>query len=268
MNVRWGNFWLALSAFAAMGFLIAPLVMVIVISFTASEFLTFPTEGFSLRWYLALADNAQFIEATWKSFQLAVACSLVATLLGTATAISIYRFRFIGRELIHILILSPLMLPQLILAISLLIYLSRLGLPGSFFNLLVGHVLVTLPFVVRLVLVAMERIDPNIERAATVAGASRIQVFFKITVWLIFPGMFAGAAFAFIMSFDNIVVSLFFTTSRFVTLPVEIYEYLENADDPLITSISSVVIFMIVGLLLIIEKTVGFTKSFTAVEHG
>jgi putative spermidine/putrescine transport system permease protein len=170
--------------------------------------------------------------------------------------------------LIHILILSPLMLPQLILAISLLIYLSRLGLPGSFFNLLVGHVLVTLPFVVRLVLVAMERIDPNIERAATVAGASRIQVFFKITVWLIFPGMFAGAAFAFIMSFDNIVVSLFFTTSRFVTLPVEIYEYLENADDPLITSISSVVIFMIVGLLLIIEKTVGFTKSFTAVEHG
>ena len=268
MRVRWGAFWLALAAFAAIGFLIAPLVMVVAISFTSSQLLRFPPEGFSLRWYRALLDNPQFIEATWTSLQLAVACSVVATLIGTTAAIAIYRYRFFGRGLIYVLTLSPLMLPQLILAISLLIYLSRSGVPGSFFSLLIGHDLVTLPFVVRLVLVALERIDPNIERAAAVTGASPVAVFFRVTIWLIFPGMFAGAAFAFIMSFDNIVVSLFFTTSRLVTLPVEIYEYLEYADDPLITSISSVVILMIVAMLLIIEKTVGFTRSFTAVEHG
>ncbi len=268
MRVRWGSFWLAMAAFAAMGFLIAPLVMVVAISFTSSQLLRFPPEGFSLRWYYALIDNPQFIEAAWTSFQLAVACSIVATLIGTTAAIAIYRYRFFGRNAIYLLLLSPLMLPQLILAIALLIYLSRAGLPGSFLSLLIGHVLVTLPFVVRLVLVGLERIDPNIERAAAVAGATRFEVFFRVTIWLIFPGMFAGAAFAFIMSFDNIVVSLFFTTSRMVTLPVEIYEYLEYADDPLITAVSSVVILLIVAMLLVIEKTVGFTKSFTAVEHG
>ena len=89
-----------------------------------------------------------------------------------------------------------------------------------------------------------------------------------MTIRLIFPGMFAGAAFAFIMSFDNIVVSLFFTTPRLMTLPVEIYAYLENADDPLITSVSAVVIFMIVAMLIVIEKTVGFSNSFASVEKG
>lgn len=268
MRVDWGRLVLTSTAIAAISFLIAPLVMVIAISFTSSQLLVFPPQGFSLRWYVALLDNPQFIEATWISLQLALATSVCATLIGTTAAIAIHRHRFVGRGAIYALVLSPLMLPQLILAIALLMYLSRIGMSGSFVALLIGHILVTLPFVVRLVLVGLERIDPNIERAAAVAGASPVSVFFRVTIWLIFPGMFAGSAFAFIMSFDNIVISLFFTTSRLVTLPVEIYEYLEYADDPLITSISSVVVLMIVAMLLIIEKTVGFTRSFTAVEHG
>lgn len=268
MKPRWGSIFLTLAALSAMGFLIAPLVVVVSVSFTSGELMTFPPDGFSLRWYRALAENPQFLNAAFLSFQLALATAALATAIGTTAALAIHRHRFVGRGLVYALTLSPLMLPQLILALALLIYLSQLGLSGSFGALLIGHVLVTMPFVVRLVLVALERIDPNIERAAAVAGASPVTVFFKVTLWLIFPGVFAGAIFAFIMSFDNIVISIFFTTSRLVTLPVEIYEYLEYADDPMITAISSVVILGIVAILVIIEKTVGFTKSFAAVEHA
>ncbi|MEQ8707741.1 MAG: ABC transporter permease [Rhodospirillales bacterium] len=263
-----GNIALVTAAVLAMAFLIAPLVVVVAISFTANSILRFPPEGFSFRWYEAIMDNPQFIEALFNSLEIAVIVAVVSTLLGTTTAIGIFRHRFYGRTVLLNLVLSPLMLPQLILAISLLIWLSQLGLTGSILAMLIAHVIVTLPFVVRLVLVSLERVDPNIERAAQISGASPLTVFLKVTIRLIFPGMFAGAAFAFIMSFDNIVVSLFFTTPRLMTLPVEIYAYLENADDPLITSVSAVVIFMIVAMLIVIEKTVGFSNSFASVEKG
>lgn len=167
-----GNPLLAAAALFTLVLLVAPLAVVVAISFTASAMLEFPPDGFSLRWYAKILEQPEFLHATITSLQLAVASAAVSVLLGTTAAIGIRRHSFPGRAAVEGLLLSPLMLPQLVLAIALLMYLSRLGLSSSFLGLWLGHVLVTTPYVVRLVLVSLERVDPNIERAARIAGAS------------------------------------------------------------------------------------------------
>jgi len=262
-----GNPLLAAIGLFTLMLLVAPLVVVVAISFTSNELLQFPPAGFSLRWYRELLLHDEFIEGFVSSLQLATASAAVSMLLGTTAAIGIRRHDFPGRGLLEGLLLLPLMLPQLVLAIALLMYLSRLGLASSFVGLWLGHILVTLPYVVRLVLVSLERVDPNIERAARIAGAAPARVFFGVTLWLIMPGVIAGGSFAFIMSFDNLVISLFLTGPRMTTLPVEIYGHLEYADTPLLTAVSSVVILGIVALLWVMERTIGFTSSLSRLEN-
>jgi len=266
MTPRARNPLLLLAAMFTLLLLVAPLAVVVAISFTSNAMLQFPPEGFSLRWYVQILKQPEFLHATVTSLQLAVASAAASVLLGTTAAIGIRRHGFPGRAAVEGLLLSPLMLPQLVLAIALLMYLSRLGLSSSFLGLWLGHVLVTMPYVVRLVLVSLERVDPNIERAARIAGASPMRVFFKVTIWLLMPGVLAGASFAFIMSFDNLVVSLFLTGPRITTLPVEIYGHLEYADDPLLTAVSSVVILGILAMLLLMERTIGFTSALSRME--
>lgn len=241
--------------------LLAPLAVVVAISFTSNAMLTFPPSGFSLRWYEKLLHDQAFLRAMSTSLQLALAAAAASALLGTSAAVGLRQARFPGRGAIEAFLLSPLMLPQLVLAIALLMYFSRLGIRASFVGLWLAHVLIATPYVIRMVLVSLARVDPNIERAARVAGAAPLQVFFRITLRLLMPGVAAGTCFAFIMSFDNLVLSLFLTGPRMKTLPVEIYGYLEYADDPLLTAVSAVVIGGIVVLLCVMEKTVGFTKA-------
>ena len=241
--------------------LLAPLAIVVAISFTSSAMLTFPPEGFSLRWYERLLHHPELLGAMATSLELALATAVASMLLGTTAAVGLRQARFPGRGLIEAFLLSPLMLPQLVLALALLMYLSRLGLRASFVGLWLAHVLISTPYVIRMVLVSLERLDPNIERAARIAGAGPLRVFFRITLRLLMPGVAAGTCVAFIMSFDNLMLSLFLTSARMRTLPVEIYGYLEYADDPLLAAMSTVVIVGIVALLSLMEKTVGFTKA-------
>lgn len=252
---------IVMAAIATLVILLAPLAVVVAISFTSNAMLNFPPQGFSLRWYLALADNLEFGRAIVTSLQLAVATAIASMLLGASAAVGLRAHRFPGRDALESFLLSPLMLPQLVLAIALLMYFSRLGLRASFVGMWLGHVVVTVPYVIRMVLVSLARVDPNIERAARIAGAGPLRVFFQITLRLLLPGVAAGTCFAFIMSFDNLVVSLFLSGPRMKTLPVEIYGYLEYADDPLLAAVSSVVIVGIVLLLIVMEKTVGFTRA-------
>jgi putative spermidine/putrescine transport system permease protein len=250
-----------LIALVTLAVLLAPLLVVVAISFTSNALLTFPPEGFSLRWYEKLLHHGEFLRAIGTSVQLAIASAAASMLLGTSAAVGLRQARFPGRAAVEGFLLSPLMLPQLVLAIALLMYFSRLGLRASFVGLWLAHVVIATPYVIRMVLVSLARTDPNIERAARIAGAGPLRVFFRITLRLLMPGVVAGTCFAFIMSFDNLVVSLFLTGPRMKTLPVEIYGYLEYADDPLLAAVSTVVIVGIVLLLLLMEKTVGFTKA-------
>ena len=262
MRERFARFGLGLGALFTVSILLAPLVVIVATSFTSTELFQFPPKGFSIRWYRKILDHPEFIESFIVSLQLAACTAIVATVLGTSAAIGLFRYDFRGRNMLLSFCLSPLLLPQLVLGIAFLIYFSRIGIMFTFFSLLIAHVVITVPFVVRLVLVSLEGLKRSIEQAAAIAGAGPFTVFFKITLWLIFPGIFSGSAFSFIMSFDNLVVSMFLTGTRYVTLPVRILNYLEYSDDPFLAAVSAIVILKILLLLIVLERTIGFTKAF------
>jgi putative spermidine/putrescine transport system permease protein len=241
-------------------YLLAPILIVIPVSFSAAAFVVFPPRGFSLRWYANFLESRELTEALELSLRLAVAVTVTATIAGTLAALALVRYRLPGRELIRTGLMAPIVLPGVVLGIALLIFLNRTPLALSFGGLFAAHLVVTLPYVVRAVSATLEGLDRRIEEAAASLGAPPITLFRTVTLPLIKPGVMAGAIFAFITSFDELVVSLFLTGPRLSTLPVQIYNYIEFASDPTIAAISVVLIVFTTGVVLLVERVVGFTR--------
>jgi putative spermidine/putrescine transport system permease protein len=243
-------------------FLLAPILVVIIVSFGDAAFLQFPPRRLSLRWYTNLGDYPDFLRAFWLSLVLAAATAAASTAIGTLGAFALVRHRFPGRALLSAAVMSPLVLPGLITGIALLQFFSLFRMEASFWRLLIGHVVVTVPYVVRSVQAVLVGFDRSLEEAARGLGAGAWTASRLITLPLIKPGLVAGAVFAFILSFDNVVVSIFLTTPRLVPLPIQIYNYVESSAKPIIASISALQIGLIVVLLLVAEKLVGFTRYY------
>lgn len=243
-------------------FLVAPILVVIIVSFGSAAYLQFPPEGLSLRWYTNLGDYPDFVQSFWLSLILATATAAASTLIGTLGAFALTRHRFAGRALLSAFVMSPLVLPGLITGIALLQFFSLFRTEPSFWRLLLGHTVVTVPYVVRTVGAVLVGFDRSLEEAARGLGADPWTATRLITLPLIRPGLVAGAVFAFILSFDNVVVSIFLTTPRLVPLPIQIYNYVESSAKPIIASISTLQIAVILLLLLAAEKLVGFSRHY------
>lgn len=243
-------------------FLVAPILVVVIVSFGGAAFLQFPPKQLSLRWYTGLGEYPDFLRSFWLSLVLATATSVMATVIGTLGAFALARHRFPGRSLLSALVMSPLVLPGLITGIALLQFFSLFRTEPSFWRLLIGHVVVTVPYVVRSVQAVLVGFDRSLEEAARGLGADPWAATRMITLPLIKPGLVAGAVFAFILSFDNVVVSIFLTTPRLVPLPIQIYNYVESSAKPIIASISTLQVAVIVILLLLAEKLVGFSRYY------
>lgn len=241
-------------------YLLAPILIVIPVSFSAAAFVVFPPRGLSLRWYVNFLQSRELTEAFWLSLRLAVTVTLAATVTGTLAALALVRYRLPGRDLVRTALMAPIVLPGVVLGIALLIFLNRTPLAQSFSGLLVAHLVVTLPYVVRTVSATLEGFDRRVEEAAASLGAPPLALFWTVTLPLIKPGVIAGAVFAFITSFDELVVSLFLTGPRLSTLPVQIYNYIEFASDPTIAAISVLLIVLTTGVVLLVERVVGFTR--------
>jgi putative spermidine/putrescine transport system permease protein len=252
-----GRFLLAAMNALIYLFLVAPILVVVIVSFGGAAFLQFPPKSLSLRWYTGLGEYPDFLYSFWLSLVLATVTSGVATAIGTPGAFALARHRFPGRSLLSALVMSPLVLPGLITGIALLQFFSLFRTEPSFWRLLIGHVVVTVPYVVRSVQAVLVGFDPSLEEAARGLGADP-----WTATRLIKPGLVAGAVFAFILSFDNVVVSIFLTTPRLVPLPIQIYNYVESSAKPIIASISTVQIAVIIILLLVAEKVVGFSRYY------
>jgi putative spermidine/putrescine transport system permease protein len=181
---------------------------------------------------------------------LALSSTLVATVLGTFSALSMARYRFRGREAISAFMLSPILFPTIVLGLALLVFYSRVGLSGSFTGLVIAHSVLTTPFVIRLVMASLAEFDPAVEEASRNLGAGWWRTFLQVTLPLIRPGVLAGAVFAFIISFDELVVTLFLAGPDMTTLPVRIYTYVEFSSDPTISAISTmlIVVWMLIGV--------------------
>jgi len=231
-------------------YLLAPIIVVVATAFTATAYPVFPPEGFTLRWFAKFLATPEFVESIRISAMLATASTLVAAVLGTSSALALARFRVPGKATISALLLSPILFPTIVLGLALLVFSNRIGLSGTFLNLVCAHVVLITPFVIRMVMVSLARFDPAVEEAARNLGAGRWRTFFHITLPLIRPGVLAGSVFAFIISFDELVVTLFLTAPGLQTLPIRIYTYVEYSSDPTISAISTVLIatWLIIGL--------------------
>src|SRR6187401_2410000 len=190
-------------------FMLAPIVVVCWVAFTPEGYLSFPTDRWSLRWFKAIARYPEFVAGFWRSVWLGALSSAIAVAISVPAALAIARHRFPGREAMTALFMSPLMIPHIVLGIAFLRFFSQIGLGGTFLGLVLSHIVIVLPFALRLILAAATGMNREIEHAAVSLGASQWTVFRRVTLPLIVPGLTSGWVLAFINSFDEVTMTVF-----------------------------------------------------------
>lgn len=233
-------------------YLLAPTLVIIPMSFTEASILSFPPEGFSLRWYDQMLTRSEWSTGLRNSALVAVLTAILATLLGTLAALGMTRGRFPGRALLNGLALSPLIVPVVIIAIGMFSLFVQWRISGSIVGLVLAHTALALPFVIVNVATSLRTMDRNLELAAANLGATPARSFMRITLPIIFPGVMAGAIFAFITSWDEVVVAIFLTSARFRTLPVEMWEQVRQVVDPTVAAVSTTLLVVTTTLLLLL----------------
>lgn len=237
--------------------LILPGVIVVATSFSSGEAMRFPPNGFSLRWYYAFWESSLFIDSLTLSLKLAALATVFSLLIGFAAAFAIERYKFSGRETMRGFILSPLLIPAVVLGLGLMQLQAWIGLSETFAGLLMGHLVVTLPYVVRTLSASMVLFDRNLEQAAMSLRAPPATVLRTITIPLLVPGIISAGVFAFVTSFGNVSLSVFLGAGGNVTLPVQVLTYVEQTVDPLVAAVSSIVILFTLLAILIADRITG-----------
>jgi spermidine/putrescine transport system permease protein len=232
-------------------FMFLPVAVVVLLSFNASQFGSFPMTGLSFRWFIELANNDAILRAFQTSLVLGALTAVISTTLGVLASLALVRYTVPGSNLISTCLIAPILVPEVVLAVALLLFLNFLSINKSFFLLLMGHVIFTLPFVILVVQARLVGIRRDMEEAALSLGASPIQTFFQITLPLLAPAVFAGMLFAFTISFDDITGTLFWKPGGVETVPTQIFAMLRNSISPEINALGSVMIALTVGLPLL-----------------
>jgi len=229
----------------------APIVAVVILAFNPQQFGSFPMEGFSFKWFVKLSHNSTILDAFKNSLVLGSFTAIFATAIGVPAAMAFIRYEFRGKDFINTLLLAPIMIPEVILGVALLLFIRWLQQPKSFALLLIGHVVLTLPYVLLIVQARLVGIKKEYEEAALSLGASPFQTFREITFPLLAPAIFAGMLFAFTISFDDVTATLFWATAQNQTVPVKIFGMLRNSISPEINALGAVMIVLTVSTPLL-----------------
>ena len=263
---RLGRWLLRSAAGIAFVYIFVPLIFVVWLSFYRQEIPTFPPQGYTLHWYRAVAQNERFVSAFLLSAELGVMATLIGLAVGLPAAVGIARYRFRGRGVASNLLLMPLIVPGIVLGTALYVFQVETeintGLPilGSFGGLVCGHVLLVIPWVVRLISASLAGFDRTLEEAAMSMGAGPFTTFRRVTMPAILPGVVAGAMFGFVSSFGNLEMSLFLVGPGRTTLPIAILQYLEWKLDPTIAAISVVQIVLVGAAMLVTDRFVKISR--------
>jgi len=247
-------------------FLMAPILIIGVVSFHSKSYLVFPLEGYSLKWWTEALVRQEWQDAFRTSLLLALQATLISSILGTSAGLAIHYHDFKGKQLISVFFLSPLLLPQLLTGLALLFFLAQFGYSGTYTGLLLGHILVSFPYVVRLVLAALPGVSRAMEEAAMTLGANEFTTLTKITLPLIGPAVRGGAMFAFMASFNNVLISLFLSVARTTPMPIKIFHHIEWSGDPTVAAISTLFLLLTFMLLVLLRRTVG-VELFPSIEQ-
>lgn len=246
--------------------ILAPIVLIVWLSFFSNEILSLPPDGYSLRWYRAIAAQRQFIAGFELSAIVALMAAAAGLVLTVPAAFALTRSDLPGRDTLLHLLMSPLIVPSIVVGAGLYMGLVELevqtGLPvtGSALGFAAGHVLLTIPWSLRLLTANLVGVDGAVEEAALSLGATPLVAAVKVTLPLIWPGLVAATLFSFVVSFGNIEVSLFLVTPGSTTLPIAILQYLEWKIDPTVAAVSSLQIALIAGALLVTDRFVSLAK--------
>lgn len=232
-------------------FMFLPVAVVVLLSFNASQFGSFPMTGVSFRWFVELAQNDAIVRAFQTSMVLGGLTAVISTTLGVLASLALVRYTVPGSNIISTCLIAPILVPEVVLAVALLLFLNFLSINKSFFLLLMGHVIFTLPFVILVVQARLVGIRRDMEEAALSLGASPVQAFFQVTLPLLAPAVFAGMLFAFTISFDDITGTLFWKPGGVETVPTQIFAMLRNSISPEINALGTVMILLTVGLPLL-----------------
>ena len=245
----------------AIVFLISPSLIVILTSLTASASLRFPPAGLSLRWYAALLHADQMQQAAWTSLIVAFWTTIICAILGTAAALALSRSKPMWARSFDLLFMSPLLLPALAFGFAALVFIYALGLRPSIPLLILGHVIVCVPFVLRTTLAALTQLDPALIDASASLGADHVMTFRRVTLPLIGRGVGAGSFLAFMASFDNVPVSLFLADERTEVLPIHLWQQIETNLDVRTAAVSGVIVVLTLLLMVLAERFAGLTSQ-------
>lgn len=232
-------------------FMFLPVAVVVLLAFNASQFGSFPMEGFSVRWFVELWNNDAIVRAFKTSVLLGSLTALISTTFGVLASLALVRYDIGGKGLITTALIAPILVPEVVLAVALLLFLRWLDMPKSFPLLLLGHVIFTLPFVLLIVQARLVAVRRDYEEAALSLGANPFQTFREVTLPLIMPAVFAGIIFAFTISFDDITGTLFWKPGGVETVPTQIFAMLRNSISPEINALGAVMVVVTVAVPLL-----------------
>ncbi len=244
----------------AVVFLMTPLIITVAVSFASTPVYTLPPPDWSTRWYEAMARRSGLADAVLLSLNLAFVATAISMVVGTAASIAIVRGRMPGRDGMAAFFVSPLMMPGLVVGVALLQFLRELDIRDAYWSLLIGHVIVTLPFVMRTLLAAMQAFDFTLIDAARTLGMSYPKAVLKVLTPNLAPAYLTSGLFAFLASMDNYPISIFLTDARNKTLPIKMLQYLEEQPDPSIAAMSTGLILLALIALIVGSRTVGLNR--------
>jgi len=244
-------------------FLLAPVLLVIPMSFEADPVLTFPPSAWSTIWYARLWQDAAMMAAFRTSLILGATATMLSIAIGLPAAYAITRRAPPGGEALYQLFTAPLLLPTIVLGLALLIVLAPAGLLGSYTGLLLAHLVMTLPYALRVLATALKTLSLDVEEAAATLGADPFTRFRRVTLPLLRPGLLAAAALCFLVSFDEVVVTLFLTGPRLTTLPVQMFHHAESRADPMIAVISVLLVALTFVVVIVVDRSLGLARTFS-----
>ncbi|AEN05991.1 ABC-type transporter, integral membrane subunit [halophilic archaeon DL31] len=242
-------------------YLLLPVLFAMIISINPSDLYAFPPDGFTLQWYAEVFERRTWVSSFIVSFQYSLIATAIAIVLSTAAAYAIGRFDFRYRNLLDAATFLPLMIPQIILGLALLLFLKNFALVGNLWGLSLALAVYATPYATRSILTTMYNFDRSIEEAAMNLGADEIQTFLRITFPALLPGLLTAAVFSFVVSYSNLQIAVFLQGAGFTPIPVRIFAQMQFGASPVIAAVATINIFIVLLAIVVVERIFGAAEA-------
>lgn len=260
MNSTAPSRWLTLVGWTILLLLNGPIILIVLAAFNNSAYLSLSLDNLTLRWFVLVLSDDGYLHAISTSILLAGLATILSGVIGLAAALALHRRIVPGSAAITAFLMAPLIFPGIVIGVALLQFLTAIGLRGSFFALVMAHVVITVPYVARSAMSGLVALNPQLAEAAKTMGASGFATFYLVTLPVIRPSLISGLIFSFIISLDNVPVTIFLLSPHQTTLPVKIFTAVEQGVDPGIAAASTLIILLTAIVLLAAQRKINFSR--------